>query len=146
MILLKKYTQDSIFDTGKYSGQSVAVVMKINPAYIVYSYFKLQRITFTDDILESIGIEDKYRFDKPGMSDDKAHEFYKDRLDNMTEKERVAHFSKNKKTRIAKEKLKHSRHVNDERRIYSKGSLANMNRGNSKLDLNYRTYDGKSKK
>ena len=68
-IILRKMTLDSKFNSGKYEGATVRHVIEMNNKdYLRWVYYNQSKITFTDDILETIGIIDM-QIDKPGKSE-----------------------------------------------------------------------------
>ena len=68
-IILRKMTLDSKFNSGKYEGATVRHVVEMNNKdYLRWVYYNQSKITFTDDILETIGIIDM-QIDKPGKSE-----------------------------------------------------------------------------
>lgn len=145
-MILITYTLKTLLKTGKYEGQEVSVICKIDPDYLINGYFKWSKITFDDNVLDMLMLGKEYRFNKPGTNPIKAKQFFTDRLSKMTVAERIIYYNSKRKKRTVQEKLKMARHMNDERHIFNKQSLANMNRSNTKLDLKFRTIDGKSMK
>jgi len=69
-VLFRKMTPKSIFNFGRFKGHTVDDVLRIGSvAYLREIYFNIEGITFTDDILEAIGIYnewDDFRIEKPG--------------------------------------------------------------------------------
>lgn len=143
VVALRTLTRTSKFDQGKYVNQKIDTIINIDPNYIIWVYFKIQRVTFVNEILDSVGVTEGYRIIKPSTSDEMLHKFNVDRLNSMSKDEKIVHFKKNKKKRIAVAKQTLRQHTNDDRRIFSKSSLQSMNQRAQKLDLSYRSIDGK---
>jgi hypothetical protein len=143
VVRLRTLTMLSRFDGGKYINQRVDLVIKIDPHYIRYEYFKLSTISFIDEVLLAVGITDEYRISKPGTNSEMWHKFHCDRLYKMNDEERISHFIHKKKERIKIAKLLHARHMNDNKRIFNKQSLKNINNNTTQLNLTYRSIDGK---
>lgn len=69
-VLFRKMTPKSVFNFGRFKGHTVDDLLRIgNVTYLREIYFNIEGITFTDDILEAIGIYnewDDFRIEKPG--------------------------------------------------------------------------------
>ncbi len=140
---LRTMTYKSRFDGGKYTNQTVETILSLDKGYLIYEYFRMSKITFIDEILNKLGISEAFMISKPGVSDEKYHAFQLDQIKQMDEVDRIKHFIDKKKKRIKDAKDLRQRHINDERRIFSKQSLKNMNAGYMKLNLTYRSSNGK---
>ena len=71
-VILRKLTEKSVLDFGAHEGYRVGDLMKTRrKGYLVWVYYHCSNITFTDEILDKLGIETK--IDKPG----KNHEIHK---------------------------------------------------------------------
>ena len=65
-LYLRKMAFKSVFSEGKYAGATVLHVIEMkNQAYLRYIYYNYSNLSFTDDVLERIGIIDM-QIDKPG--------------------------------------------------------------------------------
>jgi len=74
-ILLRKLTKKSTLNFGKYKDYTVNHLFGMKKQIELISiYFKLSTITFTDDILDELGITEEYRIEKPS----KNMELYQD--------------------------------------------------------------------
>ena len=74
-ILLRKLTRKSTLNFGKFKDYTVEHLFGMKKQIELTSiYFKLSTITFTDDILNELGIDEEYRIEKPS----KNVELYKD--------------------------------------------------------------------
>ncbi len=142
-ITLRKMTMLSRFDGGKYSGQKVETIVKLDSQYIRYEYFCMSKLSFTDDVLLSVGVTEEYRIGKPGKDRVMLHKFNLDAINKLSAIDKIKHFNAKRKDRKVKAELLHARHVNDNKKILSKASLQSMNTGNTKLQLDYRRL-GKS--
>jgi len=68
-ILLRKLTKKSLLKFGKYKDYTVDHLFGMKKQIDLTSiYFKLSNITFTDDILDELGITDEYRILKPSKN------------------------------------------------------------------------------
>lgn len=68
--------------------------------YLITAYYNLEKIGFTDDILDELGVTPEYRIDKPGKNEEMKNKFFNDRLDKMTEEEKMIHFRNKKINKI----------------------------------------------
>lgn len=67
--LLRKMTFKSILNFGKNKDLTVLRMFELGKTRELISiYFKLSKITFTDDVLDTIGITEEYRIKKPGSN------------------------------------------------------------------------------
>ena len=66
VILLRKLTRKSTLKYGKYKDYTVQHLLNMRLRIcLISSYFKLSTITFTDDILDELGITEEFRIPKP---------------------------------------------------------------------------------
>jgi len=66
-ILLRKLTEKSILNFGKYNGLTVRQILDLNhPNYLRWIYFNVNGVSFVDEILKEIKISDNYKIKKPG--------------------------------------------------------------------------------
>ena len=65
-ILLRKLTKKSTLNFGKFKDYTVEHLFGMKKQIELTSiYFKLSTITFTDDILDELGITEEFRIEKP---------------------------------------------------------------------------------
>ncbi len=64
--LLRTLTKKSLMKFGYHRDQTVQEVILNNPSALVKCYFFLEAITFTNDILDELGIAEDLRISKPG--------------------------------------------------------------------------------
>lgn len=76
VVRLRTLTMKSIVPYGKYEGQEVSKVLTMSKMAIRWLYYCVQWISFTDDVLEVVGIKGKWRIDKPA-TDREAYEKWK---------------------------------------------------------------------
>lgn len=75
-ILLRKLTKKSTLKFGKFKDCTVEHLFGMRKqAELTSIYFKLSTITFTDDILEELGITEEYRIVKPSKDVELHQEF-----------------------------------------------------------------------
>jgi len=68
-ISLRKLTKKSTLKFGKYKDYTVGHLLGMKKQIDLISiYFKLSKITFTDDILDELGITEEYRITKPSKN------------------------------------------------------------------------------
>jgi len=79
MILLRKMTEKSTMNFGKYSELTVRQVIDINTSYIVWSYYNSSKITFVDELLDEINISAEHRIEKPGTCAE-THQLHLERI------------------------------------------------------------------
>lgn len=94
--LLRTLTRKSIIGFGLYPDLSVMELMILNKMELAKMYYGLGKITFTDDILEDVGITDKFKIDKPskGREFDLLKEFKNYYYDTLTEKQKLGAWSR----------------------------------------------------
>lgn len=134
-VLLRTLTPLSRFDGGKYENQKVETVIKIDPFYIRYEYFRMSKISFTDEVLTVVGITEKYRIEKPSTNEEMFHKLNLDMVKSMTEDEKILHFRKKKESRMKKAKIDKSTRTNSDNRLFSKESLKSINNGVFKFNF-----------
>lgn len=75
-ILLRKLTKKSTLNFGKFKDYTVEHLFGMKKQIELISiYFKLSTITFTDDILDELGITKEYRIEKPSKNVELYQEF-----------------------------------------------------------------------
>jgi hypothetical protein len=111
-ILLRKLTKKSTLKFGKYKDCTVETMlgMELN-VNLISIYYKLSKITFTDDILDELGITEKFRIKKPSTNEDMYRIFL----------EQSEHDKPKKNKQLQKMRKK--------TQPYRKEYLANINRG-----------------
>jgi len=129
MILKRTLTRKSILGFGYSENRdlSVQMLLDLNRHYIlISSYFNLDKINFTDDILDELGITEEWRIDKPGKNMEKGKEFNHYRMDKMTDQERINYIAfarKNVKFRNIRSKSSQTTFRSDNLRAKNHGNL-----------------------
>lgn len=113
-LLLRTMTLKSKFDFGVSKGFSVEDLIKIGrKQYLIFSYFKYERITFIPEILDELGIKEEHRIIKPGKNIIVFQEFY-----NKRSFEKMMNNDFNSKSRIRRlETLSKEFNMNKNRKI-----------------------------
>lgn len=96
-ILLRKLSKKSIIsglDGGYMENQPVSVLLKSFPKKLAVIYFKFEKISFTDDILEELGIKGKYEIPKPSSNKEKQIDYFMDMYRALSDKERMGKANK----------------------------------------------------
>jgi hypothetical protein len=99
MVLKRILTRKSILGFGNYDVRDLSIQMLLDLRkynVLICAYYNLGKIGFTDDILDELGITPEYRIEKPGKSEEKRILFFSNRLDKMTDKEKLIYFSTSK--------------------------------------------------
>ena len=103
-VLKRVLTRKSILGYGRfqYRDLSVQMILDIGQKNIlINSYFGLEKIDFTPDILDELGISNEFIIEKPGKNYELKREFYTKRLEKLTDEQRMGKFQKrNKNTKI----------------------------------------------
>jgi len=60
---------------GKYYDLTVSMVLSLNPQYIIWSYYHIETIGYSNEVLDYIEITKDFRFDKPGTSKEMYDKF-----------------------------------------------------------------------
>ena len=144
---LRTMARKSVFHFGKYKMYSVQQVLDLK-AYkaLRYYYYYCSNISFLPDILDEIGIPEKYRIAKPGTDEemDKLLQEEKDiklkrmigRLganDQAAAKEICKGLAIRKNKKKSDDLKKYRKFVDDDRKAFSKGALQRVNHGHDKL-------------
>lgn len=66
--LLRKLSLKSKLSFGKYQDNYVGQVLEYDHSYLAFIYYNIAGLSFTDDILERLGIVDKFVIEKPGTN------------------------------------------------------------------------------
>jgi O-acetylhomoserine/O-acetylserine sulfhydrylase-like pyridoxal-dependent enzyme len=106
-VLKRVLTRKSILGYGyaEYRDLSVQMILDLGKAHIlISSYFGLDKIDFTEDILDELGITSEFRLVKPSKDKELGKLFYEkkksvfiEKVSNLTDLERIKQFSKIKK-------------------------------------------------
>lgn len=112
-------------DNTTYSGQPVSTIMQVSPKALIHIYYKFQNISFTDEVLNELGITTEYRINKPGISKELYSEFYNKTLRMERGIELIKHAMHNKAIK------KRNRVAHEIGLLYSnsKGALQRKNQG-----------------
>jgi len=128
MILKRTLTRKSILGFGYSENRdlSVQMLLDLKRHYIlISSYFNLDKINFTDDILDELGITEEWRIDKPGKNVEKGKEFNHYRMDKMSDEDRIKYMAFAKKeSQCRKSRLRSSQTT------YRADNLRARNHGN----------------
>lgn len=128
MILKRTLTRKSILGFGYSENRdlSVQMLLDLKRNYVlISSYFNLDKINFTDDILDELGITEEWRIEKPGKDVEKGKNFNHYRMDTMSDIDRIKYMSFAKKENQArKSRLKASQTT------YRADNLRARNHGN----------------
>ncbi len=131
-ILKRVLTRKSILGFGYASVRDLSVQMILDlgkRTYLVSSYYGLEKITFTDDILDELGIKEEFRIEKPGKMknyDEVNGMVYK--INNEYYKD-ASELDKIKITSHRNKVLKNGTSRRNSSRKETKGKRANRNQG-----------------
>jgi hypothetical protein len=95
MILKRILTRKSILGFGTAATRDLSVQMMLDwgrKDFLITAYYNLDKIGFADDILDELGVTPEYRIDKPGKDEVMRNKFFSDRLDKMSEEEKMIYF------------------------------------------------------
>jgi hypothetical protein len=142
-ITLRKLTLKSKWEfTSKYQGWTIEQVMKFHPSSVWWSYTNLQKITYTDDILEVL--EEKFkggfqRIEKPGIDKNQIGDFYNGvtyQTKSYSDLLKIIRYKKMNSQPIPvslmeeyRKKKSQRMSVPKDKRVYSKLSLQSINHG-----------------
>jgi hypothetical protein len=148
-ITLRKLTLKSKWEfTSKYQGWTIEQVMKFHPSSVWWSYTNLQKITYTDDILEVL--EEKFkggfqRIEKPGIDKNQIGDFYNGvtyQTKSYSELLKIIRFKKMNSQPVPvslmeeyRKKRSERMNVPKDKRVYSKLSLQGINQGHLKTSI-----------
>ena len=108
MVVLKRIlTRKSILGFGYAENRdlSVQMLLDLGKQYtLISSYFGLEKIDFTEDILEELGITPEFRIEKPNKNRELGELFLQHRRANFSEKEIIKYSSLSKKDSRCKAK------------------------------------------
>lgn len=143
LITLRKLTLKSKWEfTEKYKGWTIEQVMKYHPSSVWWSYCKLEKITYTDDILDILNqkfIGGFERIQKPGVNKSQIDDYYSGvtyQSKSYSELLTIIRFKKMKGEVIPvslmeefRDKKSKRMSVPKNKRVYSKLSLQSINHG-----------------
>jgi hypothetical protein len=105
-VLKRVLTRKSILGFGWADVRDLSVQMIIDLGrenYLIKSYYGLEKIDFTEDILDELGITPEYRLIKPDKSYELQKKFFDNKFSKLketeTDIERLAGFYRNRKDR-----------------------------------------------
>lgn len=141
-ILLKTLTKKSIIQNGKNKGLTVSDLLRLKKIDLIYSYYHYDVLTFTDEILDELGIKPEDKIEKPGKAPEKF-KYYADRNIFIAAKiaakrslgssddEKINSIARIIKQRSAKKKFnaKYKRLIEKEKLSFSKSALMRKNHG-----------------
>lgn len=137
-VLLRKKTLKAQLGVGKYTADTVEYVLNNEPSYLEWVYYSVRDVTFTDDILDALGITKEFRFEKPGNNQEMLNKFRQYRRQQWVDEAETEEEKKLRRYKIhAKIKkqyrIKHRRLLREgierDRLQNSKGRLAWKNQG-----------------
>ena len=93
---LRILTKKSIYqkDIGSKIAMTVDKWIKIRPGYLVWIYFNMEKISFTEDVLNELGI--KERINKPGVDHENYEKYKHIYWDNKPIKKTIFYHNKDK--------------------------------------------------
>ena len=128
MILKRVLTRKSIIGYGSMHVRDLSVQMLLdigNHNFLINSYYNLDKIDFIEDILDELGITSEWRIVKPSKDYDKRIDFFKNRLQNMSDEDKLKYYT-SKKTQLKNNYInRNSRSFNN----YSADTLRLKNQG-----------------
>ena len=149
LITLRKLTLKSKWEfTEKYKGWTIEQVMKYHPSSVWWSYCKLEKITYTDDILDVLNqkfIGGFERIQKPGVNKSQIDDYYSGvtyQSKSYSELLKIIRFKKMKGEGISISLMEEFRNKRTEKyntpkdnRVYSKLTLQGINQGHLKTSI-----------
>lgn len=82
---LRVLARKSVFGFGKHHDKTVAEVLIRDKTYIAFAYYRLDAVSFAEDILDEM---DLIRIEKPGTSEETFRAWRRAQKENYTEEER----------------------------------------------------------
>ena len=101
--ILKKYSRKSVLKDmphGYLNNQLVSAILDIAPFSLVKIYYEFEKHSFTDDILEELGIVGEFVIKKPSVNKLVFAKYRANWFSNLSEKEQMgkrSHYKANKK-------------------------------------------------
>lgn len=129
--LLRILTLKSRLTDGKFSNQTVETVIAIDPMYLWYVYYNIEKLTFVEEILQAVGITQRIK--KPGIDKKLYHKLccsnIKEQASKMDQDHRDKFCIRQKAQRKKKTVCSYARaHIRD-KIFYSKGNMQRRNHG-----------------
>jgi hypothetical protein len=148
-ITLRKLTLKSKWEfTEKYRGWTIEQVMKFHPSSVWWSYCKLEKITYTDDILNELKEKFKGGFEeisKPGIDKSQIDNYFEGftyQSKSYSELLKIIRFKKMNGQEVSislmeeyRKKRSERMNVPKDKRVYSKLSLQGINQGHLKTSI-----------
>ena len=140
-VTLRTMARKSVIDwPGRYTGRSIQQMLDLkNYRALRWYYYNYSKITYQDDILEEIGITDRWRIAKPGTDpelNEKLNEWkeqnvtcYLGRLSDENAKEAYAKGGKVKKKIKSAAWRRYRDFKRKDNRDFSKGEMQSINHG-----------------
>jgi hypothetical protein len=97
-VLKRVLTRKSILGYGYAEVRDLSVQMILDLGkgnILINSYFGLEKIDFTEDILDELGITSEYRIVKPSKDHELCKLFFKNRTYNLSDEQRIKFWRKN---------------------------------------------------
>ena len=102
MILKRTLTRKSILGFGymEIRDLSVQMILDINRGNeLISAYYRLDKINFTEDILDELGITDEFRIEKPGKNYEMCDLFFTHKYNSMNDIERMKNIAITQKSK-----------------------------------------------
>ncbi len=96
--LKRVLTRKSILGFGysEYKDLPIQMILDLGLTnYLIKSYFNLEKIDFTEDILDELGITSEFRIVKPNKDIELGILFFKNRKNNLSDEDRIKDWRKN---------------------------------------------------
>lgn len=122
---LRVLTRKSKLGFGRFHDWTVADMLIRNPSYIAWAYYCVPGISFCEEILQELKIED--RIQKPGKDEAAFREYQKAVTKTFTKEERDHHFWAGAKIRKRKARAALAREIT--KTSFTKGELQAINNG-----------------
>jgi hypothetical protein len=92
-VRLRKMTAKSTLEEGRYAFMKVGDLMKEveHITYLVNIYFRYDNLSFTDEVLDQLGVTEEYRIEKPGSNRVRFYDWKMQFLD--TDEKRLRHYN-----------------------------------------------------
>lgn len=145
VVLLRKLAWKSVFNFGKYEGQTVQQVFDLGHTRTLrWYYYNLSKISFIPEILRAIGIEERDEIEKPGTNSEQGQKLDEIKDNRMKAFKHKAFENGDKKAmgKVSHEKAKQKKvaeiefirsEINDNRK-FSKGRMMRKNHGHNMGD------------
>ena len=131
-ILLRTLTEKSVMQEGKYAGNTVQHVIDLgHTAYLRWVYYNMSMISFSQDILRKIYINEKDEIKKPGKCPEKVMEKEISIKRCLLAKGEFGAYKHIEKVINTEKKRKYMQNVKLSAKLNSKGNLQRMNHGHN---------------